>query len=160
MVRLDWNDRISSDIVPPTLYHAVGQAALAVEIRSDDLETKQVVQALIHQTTDWRCRAERAMLRVLEGGCSVPVGTATEIDASGKLTLTGTVTSLTGDRHVEQTRSRQINTVADAEALGEEVAKVLIETGGREILDEVTKDRASRQGLEDKLLATQSQPQA
>ena len=153
MVRLDWNDRISSDIVPPTLYHAVGQAALAAEIRSNDPDTKRIVQPLIHKPTDYRCRAERAMLRVLEGGCSVPVGAATELDAEGTLALTGTVTSLGGDRHVEQQKSKKIETVEDAEALGEEVAKALIESGGREILDEVTKDRASRQAMGDKVLA-------
>jgi len=159
LIRLGRNDRISSDLVPPTLYHAVGQAALAVEIRSNDTETKRIVAGLIHHASDIRCRAERACLRVLEGGCSVPVGTATTLDAHGKLTITGTITSLAGDRHVEQTRSKEVNSVEGAEALGQEVALALIETGGRVILDEVAADRASRQDIGDKLFREQSQPQ-
>ncbi|KAF8491277.1 porphobilinogen deaminase [Gautieria morchelliformis] len=155
LVRLDWNDRISSDIVPPILYHAVGQAALGVEVRTSDLEVKQLVHGISHRPTDWRCRAERSCLRVLEGGCSVPVGAETVLEGSGDvwtLTLTGTVTSLLGDRHVQQTRSREVRVAEDAEALGEEVAKALIENGGRDILQEVTLDRASRQGMSEKLL--------
>ncbi|KAF8588486.1 porphobilinogen deaminase [Ramaria rubella] len=166
LVRLDWSSRISSDIVPPILYHAVGQAALGVEVRSGDAVTKRIVQGLTHRPTDLRCRAERACLRVLEGGCSVPVGTQTVLEGEGEvatLTLTGTITSLSGDRHVQQTLSREVSTVEDAEALGEEVAKSLIGTGGREILQEVTLDRASRQNMGDKLLqpvqeAQQPQP--
>ncbi|KIJ45069.1 hypothetical protein M422DRAFT_251268 [Sphaerobolus stellatus SS14] len=159
MVRMGWDSRISSDIVPPTLYHAVGQAALGVEIRNNDPETKRIVESLIHKHTDLRCRAERSLLRVLEGGCSVPVGAASLLDESGKLTLTGTVTSLTGDRHVEQTRTKEVHTVEDAEALGQEVAQALIKTGGKEILDEVTQDRTSRQTMGDKLLGTQPEKQ-
>ena len=126
-----------------------------MEVRTADAEVKQLVQGLTHRPTDWRCRAERSCLRVLEGGCSVPVGTETVLDGTGdvaNLTLTGTVTSLSGDRHVKQTRSREVRSVEDAEALGEEVARALMETGGREILQEVTLDRASRQGMEEKLL--------
>lgn len=152
---MGWSERISSDIVPPTLYHAVGQAALALEVRSNDLDTKRIIQGLTHQATDWKCRAERACLRVLEGGCSVPVGTVTALDDSGILTMTGTITSLNGDQHVEQTRSRKIQATADAETLGEEVARALIETGGREILDDVGKDRVSRQAMETKLLGSE-----
>lgn len=113
------------------------------------------MQGLSHQPTDWRCRAERSCLRILEGGCSVPVGTETVLTSRGDvltLTLTGTVTSLSGDNHVQQTRSREVSSVEDAVALGEEVARALIGNGGREILQEVTLDRASRQGMGEKLL--------
>jgi hydroxymethylbilane synthase len=85
----------------------------------------------------------------------VPVGAETVLESKGDvsiLTLTGTVTSLLGDRHVQQTRSREVRLAEDAEALGEEVAKALIENGGRDILQEVTSDRASRQTMSEKLL--------
>ena len=146
------------------LYHAVGQAALAVEVRSADAETKRIVANLTHWETEWRCRAERACLRVLEGGCSVPVGTETvlvpnAVGVGAVLTMTGTVTSLAGDRHVQQTRSGMVESAAEAEMLGEVVARVLIATGGREILDEVAVDRASRQAMGDKVLEPVPQAQ-
>ena len=104
------------------------------------------MQELTHRSTDWRCRAERSCLRILEGGCSVPVGAETILESKGDistLTLTGTVTSLSGDRHVQQTRSREVENVEDAVALGEEVARALIEHGGRRILQDITLDRTA-----------------
>jgi hydroxymethylbilane synthase len=68
------DSRLTSDLAPPILYHAVGQGALAVEIRSSDSDARELCKSLIHRETLWKCSAERAMLRELEGGCSVPVG--------------------------------------------------------------------------------------
>lgn len=152
LLRLGWKDKISSDITPPTLYHAVGQAALAVEIRSDDLKVKQIVASLIHHPTDICCRAERACLRVLEGGCSVPVGAASSLDSDGNLSLTATITSLSGDRHVQRTLVKPVQDIVQAEKIGAELAHTLISAGGGEILEEVAKDRESRQQISDKLL--------
>jgi len=147
LVRLGMGDRVTTDITPPTLFHAVSQGALAVEVRADDAEAIKLCAMLTHKETQWRCMAERACLRVLEGGCSVPVGVASKIDSSdGKdvLTLTGCVTALNGETHVEHTQERIINNEDDAEKLGEALAKVLIENGARQILDNINKDRERR----------------
>lgn len=153
LLRLGWQSRISSDITPPALYHAVGQAALGVEIRSNDLTVQELVSSLTHPPTDLCCRAERACLRVLEGGCSVPVGVASHLADDGTLSLTATITSLSGDRHIQHTLVRPIQDVSQTEALGAELARILINSGGGEILEQVNADRASRQELSAKLLA-------
>ncbi len=146
MVRLGWGSRITADLGPPTLYHAVSQGALAIEIRHDDAEARALCASLTHWPTDWSCRAERACLRVLEGGCSVPVGVHTQLkaDASGKsgvLAITGCVTSLDGAKHVQHTIERRVESLEEAEAVGKELARVLIDTGAKAILDEINKDR-------------------
>ena len=147
---MGWQERISSDIAPPTLYHAVSQGALAIETRIGDEKARALCRAITHWQTEWSCAAERSCLRVLEGGCSVPVGIFTELaegeGQSGTLKITGCVTSLTGDRHVEHSLEEKVASVEDAEAVGARLAKVLIETGAREILDEITKDRERRIG--------------
>lgn len=146
-------ERISSDITPPTLLHAVSQGALGVEIRSTDSEALALCQRLTHWQTQYRCLAERACLRVLEGGCSVPVGVSTVlrefsgVDArpkSGELVLTGCVTSLNGHDHVEETLRRDVACPSDAEALGIEVAQALLKVGAKKILDDINQDRARR----------------
>lgn len=140
-------DRVTTDITPPTLFHAVSQGALAVEIRADDTEAIKLCAMLTHKETQWRCTAERACLRVLEGGCSVPVGVASKInllDGKEVLTLTGCVTALNGETHVEHTLEGIIANVDDAEKLGEKLAKVLVENGARQILDDINKDRDRR----------------
>ena len=156
LVRLGFGDRVTSDIVAPTLFHAVGQGALAVEIRTDDAEARRLCDALTHWQTSWRCLAERAFLRVLEGGCSVPVGVHSELlllplPASageeahrGRLRLVGTITALDGQRHVEREIEQDIGSAEQGEQLGEQLARALVEAGGREILDEITKDRERR----------------
>ncbi|WWC58682.1 porphobilinogen deaminase [Kwoniella dejecticola CBS 10117] len=77
--RLGMAHRVVSALSAPTLMHAVGQGALAVEIRSDDNRTRNCLRGLGHWPTEWTCGAERGCLRVLEGGCSVPVGVESEI---------------------------------------------------------------------------------
>ena len=152
-MRLGFGDRVTSDIVAPTLFHAVGQGALGVEIRANDDEARRLCDALTHQPTWWRCLAERACLRVLEGGCSVPVGVHSELapppgDAvrttAGVLRLVGAVTALDGQRHVEREIEGEVGSAEQAEQLGARLARILIESGGREILNEITKDREQR----------------
>lgn len=148
LVRLGLGDRVTSDLHPPVLHHAVGQGALAIEIRSSDSRARELCQTLTHWQTHWMCFAERALLRVLEGGCSVPVGAASSLeeDASGirVLKLTGCVTSLGGDTHIEMTLEDKVKNVEEAERLGERLAKLLIENGAKEILDAITKDREEK----------------
>jgi len=155
LVRLGFADRVTCDLTSPILYHAVGQAALGVEIRSDDARIKAVIDTLIHWRTDWMCRAERAYLRILEGGCSVPVGVETSlVPVRGEgwstarqrcmLTVTGTVTGLQGTPHVEVTVMEEIENSAQAEGLGERLAHTLIGKGARSVLEEIGKDREAR----------------
>ena len=153
---------MTSDIVPPTLYHAVGQGALAIEIRANDAEARRLCSALIHWQTSWRCLAERAFLRVLEGGCSVPVGVHSElvpvppfpegegegvegdVPRSARLRLFGTITALDGSHHVGRDIELLVTSPDQAEKLGKQVANELLFLGGRKILDDVAKDREQR----------------
>ncbi|KAI0369959.1 porphobilinogen deaminase [Pilatotrama ljubarskyi] len=150
MVRLGWGDRVTADLGPPTLLHAVSQGALAIEIRSNDEEARALCRSITHWPTEWACRAERACLRVLEGGCSVPVGVHTDlIEAEGephrgRLHIVGSVTSLEGEKHVEHSIEAEVHTVEEAEAIGAKLAQVLIETGARAILDDINADREKK----------------
>lgn len=166
--------RITCILEAPTLLHAVGQGALGVEMRVDDLEVRMLLAPMEDWRTAWACRAERGCLRTLEGGCSVPVGVNSlleehEGDAVGgqratsgvsaegdqgessesvprpsKLTLTGTVTSLDGVRHVQHTITTVVSSAQEAENVGKEVALALIVNGAKEILDEINRERESR----------------
>jgi len=157
LVRLGMGDRITADLQPPTLYHAVSQGALAVEIRDDDAEALALCRKLTHWETEWMCLAERACLRVLEGGCSVPIGVASKLDVeeeehkAGTLTLTGCVTAIAGDRHFEHTLQERVTTVEEAEEVGSRLATVLSEKGAKGILDEINHDRDRRVAEADKM---------
>lgn len=153
MVRLGWGNRITADLVAPLLYHAVGQGALGVEIRAGDAETAALCEALNHRETEWKCRAERALLRVLEGGCSVPVGTHTTlVPLSGAnralLSITGCVTSIDGTQHVEETLEEEVGSAPEAEGVGAKLAQKLKDSGATAILEEIARDKEARRKAE------------
>ena len=58
----------------PLFPTAPGQAALAIECRSDDEQTKALLRALHCDTTAQAVRRERALLSAMGGGCHLPLG--------------------------------------------------------------------------------------
>ncbi|ORX36002.1 porphobilinogen deaminase, dipyromethane cofactor binding domain-domain-containing protein [Kockovaella imperatae] len=80
LARINCGHRITNPIRSPALFHAVGQGALGVEIRTGDGRVRETMRGVGHWQTEWRCAAERACLRVLEGGCSVPVGVESTLE--------------------------------------------------------------------------------
>lgn len=60
--------------------YAVGQGALAIECKETDFETINLLTKISDQNTVLCCIAERAFLKKLEGGCSVPIATHSSID--------------------------------------------------------------------------------
>jgi len=95
-----WIERITRSIPSEECMYAVGQGALAVECREDDLETLSLLSILHHETTVYRVVAERALLKVLEGGCSAPVAVSTDMNEDLLLTLQAGVFSLDGSEAI------------------------------------------------------------
>lgn len=131
--RLEMSDRIHQVLTPEISLHAVGQGALGIECRADDTEVIALLKAIEHPQTRDRCLAERSFLRVLEGGCQVPIGVNTAINGH-ELTLKGLVASVDGQQIVKDT---VIGAAADAEKLGAELASILRKQGATEILEKI-----------------------
>ncbi len=128
--RLELEDRVTAILAPDEMLPAVGQGALGIEIRADDEETRNLLSPLEHPPTRAATAAERAFLRVLEGGCHVPVGARAETDGA-EVRVRGVVASLDGRRVI-----RGEETGEDAEAVGRVLAEELLDQGAREILAE------------------------
>src|SRR5215813_1947037 len=60
--RLGYEQEITQYLDPDLILPAVGQGALAIQCRTQDLETNRLVQSLNHEHTARACRAERSML--------------------------------------------------------------------------------------------------
>ncbi|KAF2111573.1 porphobilinogen deaminase, dipyromethane cofactor binding domain-containing protein [Lophiotrema nucula] len=77
--RMGLENRISQYLTSDNggMLHAVGQGALAIEIRKDDEAIKELLKNVACERSTRACSAERALLRTLEGGCSVPIGVET-----------------------------------------------------------------------------------
>lgn len=52
---------------------AVGQGALAIECRKSDAQSIEIARSINHDKTEISVRAEREFMRVLEGGCKLPL---------------------------------------------------------------------------------------
>lgn len=143
--RLGMGDRIHQVLPAEVSLHAVGQGALGIECRAEDTEVLTLLKALEHQPSAWRCQAERAFLRELEGGCQVPIGVNTALEGN-QLTLTGLVASLDGQRLI---KDQVTGPATAAEALGLQLATQLRQQGAQEILDEIVAAvRPDASGLE------------
>ena len=137
--RLGLGDRISQIIPFDFMLPAVGQGAVAIEVRSDDERTANVVSKLNHQQTRICITAERAFLRRLEGGCQVPIGAHATLDGD-TITLEGMVGSLDG---TVVFRERVSGKAEDADWLGTKLADDLIKLGARELLDNTREQAAA-----------------
>ncbi|MBW4628875.1 MAG: hydroxymethylbilane synthase [Brasilonema octagenarum HA4186-MV1] len=131
--RLGMGARIHQVLPTELSLYAVGQGALGIECRADDLEVLSLLKAIEHVPTRDRALAERAFLRELEGGCQVPIGVTTHLDGN-TLMLTGIVASVDGQRMVKDTVK---GATVRAEQLGIQLAQKLRQQGAQEILSEI-----------------------
>ena len=95
VARMGWADRVTARLESDCCMHAVGQGALAVECREGDRATLGLLAQLHHRVTVLATIAERAFMKTLEGGCSVPVAVRSQVLDNG-VRLEGGVWSLDG----------------------------------------------------------------
>jgi hydroxymethylbilane synthase len=119
--------RISADVMCP----AVGQGALAIEIRRDDTQTRTLLAFLNHAETRDAIECERALLGSMGGGCQVPIGAYAE-KRDGRLHLMAMVGYPDGSLILREEADG-----SDGEKLGREVAQTLLQRGGDKILTNV-----------------------
>ncbi|MCS7025331.1 MAG: hydroxymethylbilane synthase [Bryobacteraceae bacterium] len=131
--RLGWEDRIAQLFEPELMCPAVGQGALAIETRNDGGTGQQACELLDDVATRRCVTAERALLAALGGGCQVPLGAYARLQGE-RLELQAVIVSPDGATMVRRSAQGM-----DALALGEHLARELLEAGGREILESVFK---------------------
>jgi len=131
LIRLNARQRIKQYLEPPEWLPAAGQGAIAIEIREDDEQMREIVLPLDHAPTSRAVRAERAFLAALEGGCQIPIGALAVTDASNMMTLHGFVSDVRGRDSVRG--SRPIVSAAP-EIAGRELAADLRTRGATSLL--------------------------
>jgi hydroxymethylbilane synthase len=145
IIRMDWGSRITQFLDSKTpgggMLHAVGQGALAIEIREGDEKTLNILNELIDQESTLAGTAERSLMRTLEGGCSVPIGVETTWMEKGKLLMKAIVVSLDGNDSVEAERLGEVLNVNEAEEFGWELSQELVKKGASKILETINLNR-------------------
>jgi hydroxymethylbilane synthase len=137
--RMGYEEHIAEMISTDTFTPAVGQGSVALECAvSLDPEKKAKIRGLCnHLETEQQLLAERAFLRRLQGGCSIPVfGLASKLLVSGYelsgLSITGGIVSLDGAKILKETI-----TGMNPEEIGKALAEKILSLGGDRILEEI-----------------------
>jgi hydroxymethylbilane synthase len=128
--RLGVADRISLAIPIDEMLPAVGQGAVATELRKDNHAALDAVAHLNHDPTRLACLAERSFLRALGGGCQLPIAAHAVVNGS-ELTMEGLVASRDGTLILRDHMSGRADM---AEDLGTTLAQQLILRGANSLL--------------------------
>jgi hydroxymethylbilane synthase len=131
LIRLGLRDRISAAIEPDEMLPAVGQGAIAIETRGDDAVAVAATAKLNHRETELRCRAERAFLRSLGGGCQFPIAAHAVVEGS-VLKLEGLVAKPDGSAFI---RDQLADHFERPEDIGSTLAQKLLDRGAGELLN-------------------------
>lgn len=133
--RMGYDEMISQELDLAEFTPAVGQGSVAIEVSANlnsELKAK-ITQACNHKETSQKLRAERAYLRVLEGGCSIPVFALANMEGD-QLKLSGGIVSLDGETRI----AIEVSGSSDQpEELGKMLADRVFAAGGKVILDQI-----------------------
>lgn len=133
LIRMGWEEKISEIISSEILLPAMGQGAVGIESRKNDVDNQILLADLDDENTHLALDAERAIVTQLEGGCNVPIGAFATIEED-EITIQGLVASLDGKTvYKQQIKGNKVN----AMRLGKELGNALIEMGGDKIMQEI-----------------------
>tara|TARA_R110000850_G_scaffold271031_2_gene404900 strand:- start:296193 stop:297143 length:951 start_codon:yes stop_codon:yes gene_type:complete len=115
---------------------APAQGAMLVVAMEKDTHIREALAKLNHRETEICVHIEREFLKVLEGGCTAPIGALATVNGD-EIQFEGNLLSLDGKQKfsVQKTAS-----VEESNGLGQLCAKELLNNGGRELMGEIKKE--------------------
>lgn len=130
LIRLDLAQRISSYLAVEQSLPAVGQGAVGIECRTQDMQIQTLLTPLHHADTACCVTAERAMNLHLNGGCQVPIAGYATLEQD-MIWLRGLVGQPNGTLLLQA--SLQLPK-SQTQELGQQVAEQLLQQGAGQIL--------------------------
>ncbi len=131
LARLGMEKRATELLSTRIMLPAVGQGALAVEIRENDEEMVGLLSRINHEPTHRAVEAERAFARKLGANCKTPIAAFATVHET-KLRIDGMVASSDGRMLL---RTQLISDKSDPKKVGEELAESLINKGAQLVLE-------------------------
>lgn len=133
--RMGYGDMILRNLSLEEFIPPVGQGSVAIEVHEqlDPQKRERIRQLVNHPHTEKRLLAERAYLRRLQGGCSVPVYALAQLH-NDTISLRGGVISLDGQERID---IEVKGPAPEAERLGTELAEKVMDAGGERILKQI-----------------------
>ncbi len=120
---LDLEKEITQEFLKNEIIPSAGQGTIAIQCRKDDKSTIQLLKKISHEETTIMVKAEREVLKVLDGDCETAVGVISEINGD-RIYLSGELFSIDGNRRYFYETSYSI---IESIKAGNEVGKKLKE---------------------------------
>ncbi|WP_192823490.1 hydroxymethylbilane synthase [Rufibacter sp. LB8] len=139
VTRMQYDHMIAQHLPLEQFVPAAGQGSVAIECaKTLPLERKLALKAALdHEPTHLCLLAERAYLRTMEGGCSIPSFALATLEGKN-LSLRAGIISLDGKELIVE---EAIAPAEEAEALGEQLANVVLSRGGDRILADIKREK-------------------
>jgi hydroxymethylbilane synthase len=115
------NQNISQTFSTSEIIPSAGQGAIALQCRNNDEELIELLKKVNHQLTHNSIKAERNVLKVLEGDCETAVGVFASINGN-KINLEAELFSLDGSKRFYL---KSFENIDKADELGIEMGKTL-----------------------------------
>ena len=131
LIRLGLEGNATEYLSTKVMLPAIGQGALAIEVREDDVEIRELLSKVDHEPTRRAVNAERAFAQRLGADCHTPIAAYAKVD-SGRLIIDGLVATRNGSILM---RSRVSSENASAEKIGQELAEILLSKGAIAVLE-------------------------
>lgn len=133
--RMGYDNMIQQELDESIFTPAVGQGSVAIEIYEtlDKSKSEKLKQLLNNEESETRLKAERAYLKRLQGGCSIPVFALANLSGN-EVTIKGGIISLDGKEKIVKELSGDIS---DPESLGTQLANDILAAGGDKILESI-----------------------
>ena len=112
---------------------APAQGAMLVVAKEEDDFCRNALSALNHEKTAICVHIEREFLRVLEGGCTAPIGALATIEGE-QINFKAALFSLDGHQRIGVEKEIHISV---HEGFGRECANEVLEAGGEELMREI-----------------------
>jgi hydroxymethylbilane synthase len=131
--RLGRTEEIAFALPPGAMTPAAGQGSLVLQTREGDERALGAIEGLVDPPALRELTAERTVVALLGATCNSPLGVRAAVDAeSGQMRADAFVGLADGSEWI---RDRVEGDSAEPALLGAELAKRLIDTGARDILD-------------------------
>ncbi|MFA5701769.1 MAG: hydroxymethylbilane synthase [Desulfuromonas sp.] len=134
--RMGYNDLIAEILPEDQFIPPVGQGSVAIEASTslDAAKLELIRTAVNHPATEYRLNAERAFLKTLKGGCSIPAFCMADYNPAGELKVYGGIISLDGTQKIF---NELCGPKEDAAELGHKLAQMTLDQGGAQILAQI-----------------------
>jgi len=113
---------------------APAQGAIMIAALENDVFVREVCAELNHEATEICTRLEREFLRLLEGGCTAPIGALAYINNKEEVKLKGVLLSLDGTKKLEAEFTALLG---EHDTIGHDCANSILSRGGKRLMGEI-----------------------